>query len=78
MANPIKCIKAIDKVQTSVQGNDPRGWMKACAEETILKLGNANDFKACLVKKIKSTKQHIENPQRYADELYNEIKGGCS
>jgi len=78
MANPIKCIESINKVQTSVQGNDPRGWMKACAKETILKLGNAKDFKACLVKKIKSTKQHIENPEGYADELYKEVKGGCS
>ena len=35
-------------------------------------------FKACIVGKIESTKQHIENPQGYADELYNEIKNKCS
>ena len=76
--NPINCIKAIDKVKTSVEGNDPRGWMKACAKETLLKMGNGNDFKKCLIKKMESTKQHIENPEVYANELYNEIKGKCT
>lgn len=78
MANPIACINAINNVRTSVQGNDPRGWMKACAEETLLKMGNGNDFKKCLIKKMESTEQHIENPEGYANELYNEIKGKCS
>jgi len=77
MANPIACIEAINNVRTSVQGNDPRGWMKACAEETLLKGKGEKYFKACLIKKIESTKEHIENPQGYADELYNEIKGKC-
>jgi len=76
--NPINCIKAIDKVKTSVEGNDPRGWMKACAKETLLKMGDGNDFKKCLIKKMESTKQHIENPEGYANELYNEIKGKCT
>ena len=76
--NAIGCIKAIDKVKTSVEGNDPRGWMKACAKETLLKMGNGNDFKKCLIKKMESTKQHIENPEGYANELYNEIKGKCT
>ena len=78
MADPIACIIAINNVKTSVQGNDPRGWMKACAEETLLKGKGGKYFKACIVGKIESTKQHIENPQGYADELYNEIKGKCS
>jgi hypothetical protein len=77
MANPIACIEAINNVRTSVQGNDPRGWMKACAKETLLKMGNEHDFKKCLIHKMVSTKQHIEDPQGYADELYNEIKGKC-
>jgi hypothetical protein len=51
--------------------------MKACAEETLLKGKQAKYFKKCLVKKIESTKQHIENPQGYAEELYNEIAGAC-
>ena len=76
--NPINCIKVIDKVKTSVEGNDPRGWMKACAKETLLKMGDGNDFKKCLIKKMESTKQHIENPEGYANELYNEIKGKCT
>ena len=33
MANPIVCIESINNVRTSVQGNDPRTWMKACAIE---------------------------------------------
>ena len=78
MANPIVCIKAINNVRTSVQGNDPRGWMTACAKETLLKMGNEHDFKKCLIRKIESTEQHIENPEGYANELYNEIKGKCS
>lgn len=76
--NPIACIKAIDNVKTSVEGNDPRGWMKACAEETLLKIGNGHDFKQCLIGKMKSTKQHIENPEGYANMLYDKIKGKCS
>ena len=78
MADPIACIKAINNVRTSVKGNDPRGWMKACAKETLLKMENEHDFKKCLIRKIESTKQHIENPEGYANELYNEIKGKCS
>jgi len=78
MGNPIDCIKAIQDVNESVEGNDPRGWMKACAEETLLKMGNGNDFKKCLIKKMESTEQHIENPKGYADMLYDKIKGKCS
>ena len=78
MANPIVCIEAINNVRTSVQGNDPRTWMKACAIETLLKGKSGNHFKACLIGKMESTKQHIENPQGYADELYNKIKNKCS
>jgi hypothetical protein len=52
--------------------------MKACAEETLLKMGNGNDFKKCLIKKMESTEQHIENPKGYADMLYDKIKGKCS
>ena len=78
MANPIVCIEAINNVRTSVQGNDPRTWMKACAIETLLKGKSGKHFKNCLIGKMESTKQHIENPQGYADELYNKIKGACS
>ena len=78
MANPIVCIKAIDDVKSSVQGNDPRTWMKACAIETLLKGKSGKHFKNCLIGKMESTKQHIENPQGYADELYKEIKSKCS
>ena len=52
--------------------------MKACAIETLLKGKSGKHFKNCLIGKMESTKQHIENPQGYADELYNEIKGACS
>ena len=62
MADPVSCLLAINNVRTSVQGNDKGGKY----------------FKACIVGKIESTKQHIENPQGYADELYNEIKNKCS
>tara|TARA_R110001592_G_scaffold267514_1_gene533608 strand:- start:239 stop:475 length:237 start_codon:yes stop_codon:yes gene_type:complete len=77
MANPIACIEAINNVKTSVQGNDPRGWMKSCAQSTLLNGGGTHEFKQCLIHKMKSTKQHIENPQGYADELFNEIKNKC-
>ena len=78
MANPIVCIEAINNVKSSVQGNDPRTWMKACAIETLLKGKSGKHFKNCLIGKMESTKQHIENPKGYADELYNEIKSKCS
>ena len=78
MANPIICIEAINNVKTSVQGNDPRTWMKACAIETLLKGKSSKHFKNCLIDKMESTKEHIENPAGYADELYNEIKNKCS
>ena len=78
MADAIQCIIAIDNVKSSVQGNDPRTWMKACAIETLLKGKSGKHFKNCLIGKMESTKQHIENPQGYADELYKEIKSKCS
>ena len=78
MADAVQCILAINDVKSSVQGNDPRTWMKACAIETLLKGKSGNHFKACLIGKMESTKQHIENPQGYADELYNKIKNKCS
>ena len=78
MANPIGCIEAINNVRTSVQGNDPRGWMKACAIETLLKGKSGKHFKKCLIGKMESTKEHIKDPAGYADELYSKIKGACS
>ena len=78
MANPIVCIEAINNVKKSVQGNDPRTWMKECAIETLLKGKSGKHFKNCLIHKMESTAQHIEDPVGYADELYNEIKGKCS
>ena len=78
MANPIICIEAINNVKKSVQGNDPRTWMKSCAIETLLKGKSGKHFKNCLIGKMESTSQHIENPAGYADELYNEIKNKCS
>jgi hypothetical protein len=78
MVNPIVCNKAISNCATDVQGHDPRTWMTACAQETIFKGGGADDFKKCLIKKMESTEQHIENPKGYADMLYDKIKGKCS
>ena len=78
MANPIVCLEAINKVKSSVQGNDPRTWMKACAIETLLKGKSGKHFKNCLIGKMESTAHHIEDPACYADELYNKIKGACS
>ena len=78
MANPIVCIEAINNVKSSVQGNDPRTWMKACAIETLLKGKSGKHFKNCLIGKMESTKEHIEDPAGYAEELYNKIKGSCS
>jgi len=45
MANPIICLEAINDVKSSVQGNDPRTWMKACAIETLLKGKSGKHFK---------------------------------
>ena len=78
MADPVSCLLAINNVRTSVQGNDPRTWMKACAIETLLKGKSGKHFKNCLIGKMESTKEHIEDPAGYADELYSEIKNKCS
>ena len=78
MANAVQCIIAINDVKTSVQGNDPRTWMKACAIETLLKGKSGKHFKNCLIGKMESTKAHIEDPAGYAEELYKEIKSKCS
>jgi len=78
MADAIQCMIAIDDVKSSVQGNDPRTWMKACAIETLLKGKSGKDFKNCLIGKMESTKAHIEDPAGYADELYSKIKNKCS
>ena len=45
MADAVQCILAIDDVKSSVQGNDPRTWMKACAIETLLKGKSGKHFK---------------------------------
>jgi hypothetical protein len=52
--------------------------MKACAIDTLLKGKSGKHFKNCLIGKMESTKEHIEDPAGYANELYNEIKGNCS
>lgn len=78
MADAIQCMIAIDEVKSSVQGNDPRTWMKACAIETLLKGKSGKHFKNCIIGKIESTKAHIEDPAGYADELYSKIKNKCS
>ena len=75
--DPIKCLVAINDAKSDVQGNDPRTWMKACAEETLIKGKSGKHFKNCLIKKMETTKHHIENPAEYADELYNSIKSAC-
>ena len=75
MADAVQCIIAINDVKSSVQGNDPRTWMKACAIETLLK---GKHFKNCLIGKMESTAEHIQGPAGYADELYNKIKNKCS
>ena len=51
---------------------------KAYQLGTILNGGGKHEFKQCLIGKIESTQQHIENPAGYADQLWNEIKGSCS
>jgi hypothetical protein len=78
MADAIQCMIAIDDVKSSVQGNDPRTWMKACAIETLLKGKSGKHFKNCLIGKMESTKEHIEDPVGYANELYSKIKNKCS
>jgi len=78
MADAVQCIIAIDEVKSSVQGNDPRTWMKACAIETLLKGKSGKHFKNCLIGKMESTKEHIEDPAGYAEELYSKIKKKCT
>ena len=78
MADSVSCLLAINEVKSSVQGNDPRTWMKACAIETLLKGKSGKHFKNCLIGKMESTAQHIEDPAKYADELYSKIKNKCS
>ena len=78
MADAIQCIIAIEDVKSSVQGNDPRTWRKACAIETLLKGKSGKHFKNCLIGKMESTKEHIEDPAGYAEELYSKIKNKCT
>ena len=78
MADPVKCIRAIHDMSDRIQGNDPRGWMKECATETLLAGGDGDAFKACLVEKMKTTRNHIENPEVYAEQLYKKVKSKCS
>ena len=72
------CLNAINKVQSNVQGHDPRGWMTACDKETLFKLQGPDHFKSCLTNKIKQEIKDIKNPEKYAEKLWDEIKGGCS
>ena len=64
MADPIVCIESINNVRTSVQGNDPRTWMKACAIDTLLKGKSGKHFKNCLIGKMESTKAAHRRPSR--------------
>jgi len=73
----VKCLLAINDAKSSVEGNDPRTWMKACAEETLIKGKSGKHFKKCLIGKMETAKHHIENPVQYADELYDSIKKSC-
>ena len=78
MADAIQCFIAINDVKSSVQGNDPRTWMKACAIETLLKGKSGKHFKNCLIGKMESTANHIQDPAGYAEELYSKIKHKCT
>lgn len=78
MADAVQCFVAINDVRSSVQGNDPRTWMKACAIDTLLKGKSGKHFKNCLIGKMESTKEHIEDPAGYANELYSKIKNKCT
>jgi hypothetical protein len=73
----LACIQAINNVRNDVQGHDPRTWMMACAKETLFKLGGPNDFKKCLLGKVKKEIKDISDPEAYVESLWNMIKDKC-
>ena len=72
------CLDAINKVNSDVQGHDPRTWMTACAKETIFKGKGPDYFKKCLENKIRKEAKDISDPVGYANHCWDQIKGGCS
>jgi hypothetical protein len=73
----IACMNAINNVRNDIQGHDPRTWMVACAKETLFKLGGPNDFKKCLLGKVKKEIKDISDPEAYVDSLWDMIKDKC-
>jgi hypothetical protein len=72
------CVTAINSVRENVQGHDPRTWMMDCAQQTIFKGQGSDYFKGCLLNKIKTEIQDIQDPQGYVESLWSEVQGGCS
>jgi hypothetical protein len=73
----LACMQAINNVRNDVQGHDPRTWMMACAKETLFKLGGPNDFKKCLLGKVKKEVKDISDPEAYVESLWDMIKDKC-
>lgn len=73
----LKCIEAINKVKGEIQGLDPRTWMMACAKETLFKMGGPDDFKKCLLKKVKNEIKVIKDPEAFVEKLWGQIKDSC-
>lgn len=73
----VQCLQAINDVRSDVMGHDPRTWMKACAMETILKMGTPEDFKKCLIGKVKEFAKDISDPEAYVEGLWDKIKHKC-
>ena len=78
MANKqLACLEAINNVAKDVQGHDPRTWMKACIQETIFKMGTPDDFKKCLLGKVKKFAKDVSDPEAYVESLWDMIKDKC-
>ena len=73
----LACLEAINNVRQDVQGHDPRTWMKACAQSTLMQGKGAEYFKSCLLNKVKKEVKDVKDPEAYVDSLWNEIKGPC-
>ena len=73
----LECAEAINNVRNDVQGHDPRTWMMACAKETLFKMGGPDDFKKCLLGKVKKEIKDISDPEAYVESLWDMIKDKC-
>lgn len=78
MFNPISCGMCISRITTRLNGYDPRKMVKQCAWLTLNNGKGGKEFKKCLEKKIRQTRQDVTHPDQVVEEIWQQLKKKCS